>query len=124
MSRTPEEMLKAAVFDDFIYEFKKGEQFPQGKKIPLKLKLPDDINTVVFAVEYMVHKISALIVPPENVPLTERDCEIEFLFRSNPGELVDVWADPGELISSCDDTDAGNFPAVLGSNCYFAFRYL
>jgi hypothetical protein len=124
MSRTPEEMLAAAVFDDFIYEFKPGEKFPIGKKLKLRLNLPKDIQKVVFSVEYMARKIAALIVPPENTPLTERDCEIEFLHKSNPGDYVHISVDSDEKLASCDDTDASNYPATAGSRYYFILRYL
>lgn len=123
MSRTSEEILKAAVFDDFIYAVKRGEEFPKGKTIRLKLPLPDDINQVTFAVEYMVREIVALIVPNENAgPLTERECEIEFAYRSNPGALVNFSTDDDELGASCSDDDAGIIHP--GSQYFFILRYL
>lgn len=122
MSRTPEEMLKAAVFDDFIYEVERDKPFPTGKRIKLRLPLPEDVRDVVFAVEYMVGKISALIVPKENAgELTERDCEIEFAERSRPGEKVDYYVGIDELGAVCTDRDG----AVLrpASEYLFIFRY-
>lgn len=123
MSRTPEETLKAAVFDDFIYEVKRGEQFPKGKTLRLKLPLPENIHEVTFAVEYMVRKISALIVPNESAgPLTERECEVEFAYRSNPGALVNFSTDDDELGASCSDDDAGVIQP--GSQYFFILRYV
>lgn len=123
MSRTPEETLKAAVFDDFIYDVKRGEDFPEGHTLKLRLPLPDDINQVTFAVEYMVRKISALIVPNENAgPLTERDCEIKFSYCSDPGALVDFSTDDGELGASCSDDEIGVIHP--GHQYFFILRYV
>lgn len=125
MSRTPEETLKAAVFDEFIYEVKRSDQFPKGKTLRLRLPLPENIHEVTFAVEYMVRKISALIVPKEKAgELIERECEIEFVHCSAPGELIDFSADAGELGASCSDEDAGVFPVQPGRQYFFILRYV